>query len=180
MSKHLSTVQPDTGFKELWQQIHIHKVNAMPIVDKANKLLGIVTKEDLLKQLYPDYQEFLEDFTSGGDFEEMERRISELTAKKARDVMSTHVIFTRHETPIMRALSRMIVRGVDQLPVLNDHNEVVGVITKGDIFHGLFTQHLAKTSQTPTAQATEVMIYEAPERKSVTAVKKKKQSRAKK
>jgi CBS-domain-containing membrane protein len=110
----------------------------------------------------------------------MERRISELTAKKARDVMSTHVIFTRHETPIMRALSRMIVRGVDQLPVLNDHNEVVGVITKGDIFHGLFTQHLAKTSQTPIAQATEAMIYEAPERKSVTAVKKKKQSRAKK
>ena len=42
--------------------------------------------------------------------------------------------FSRESTLVMRALSRMIVRHVDQLPVLNDEDEVVGVITKGDIF----------------------------------------------
>jgi CBS domain-containing protein len=44
----------------------------------------------------------------------------------------------------MRALSRMIVRNLAQLPVLDEKDRVVGVVTKGDIFYALFKQHFAK------------------------------------
>ena len=66
----------------------------------------------------------------------------------AKDVMCPRVIFTRVESPAMRALSRMLVRNVHQLPVLDNNDRIVGMITKGDIFDALFRRHL-KTFGSP-------------------------------
>ncbi len=135
---------------ELWRTIFTTHVNAIPVIDKRKHLVGIVTKEDILKALYPDYQEYMEDISSVHDFEDMEGKVRELSKKKARDVMSKRVIFTRGETPIMRALSRMIVRRVDQLPILSDDNTVIGMVTKGDIFYALFKKNLAAAAKKPS------------------------------
>jgi CBS domain-containing protein len=36
----------------------------------------------------------------------------------------------------------MIVRRLNQLPVLSVKNEVIGVVTKGDIFYAIFRKQL--------------------------------------
>lgn len=77
------------------------------------------------------------------DFEAMEERIKDMAPIKAKDIMCRTVIFARETTLIMRALSRMIVRHVDQLPILNNDDQVVGMVTKGDIFYSLFRKHMA-------------------------------------
>ena len=64
----------------------------------------------------------------------------------AKNLMSSTVVFTREDTLIMRVLSRMIVRNVDQLPVLSPDDRVIGVITKGDIFYTLLRTHLVPKS----------------------------------
>ncbi len=129
--------------RELWKTIFKSHVNSLPVVDKSNKLLGMVSEEDLLKPLYPNYKEVIEDFVSASDFEDMEEKIHELTKLKAKHLMNKTVIFTRAETPIMRALARMITRKVRQLPVLSEENILIGIITKGDIFDALFKKHLS-------------------------------------
>lgn len=147
MSRRLAKAREHTTFRELWRLIVRKKVNAVPVVDRTNKLVGLVTKEDLLKSLYPDYREYLDEFAVPGDYEAMERKIRDRMGLKAKDVMCTRVIFTFEDTPIMRALSRMIVRRVNQLPVLSDGGIVVGMVTKGDIFTALFKKHLQKESR---------------------------------
>ena len=78
----------------------------------------------------------------------MEMSIRQLSTKKAKDVMNKRVVFTRKDTEIMRALSRMIVRQVDQLPVIDEAEKVVGMITKGDIFYALAKKNfLLKTTK---------------------------------
>lgn len=114
----------------------------MPVIDSGNKLIGIIAEEDLLKPLYPDYAHLVESFVSSRDFEDMEDKVEDLTSLTARDLMNKHVIFTREETPILRALSRMIVRNVRQLPVVTEDLTLIGVVSKGDIFDHLFTKHL--------------------------------------
>lgn len=146
MSKKLTVVKPDTTLRELWKSIFSHRVNAVPVVDGKGKLLGIIAKEDMLKLLYPKYEGMLEDLFTGYDFEEMEDRIHELNVKKARDIMCKRVVFTREDTQVMRALSRMVARRINQLPVLSRKNDtVVGMVTKGDIFRALFKKHLRLT-----------------------------------
>lgn len=143
MSKEIALVKPDTSLRDLWKSIFIHRVNAVPVVDGKRKLVGIISKEDVLKLLYPNYEDMLEDLFTSYDFEAMEERIHELNNKKARDIMCKRVVFTREDTPIMRALSRMIARRLNQLPVLSRKDDrVVGMVTKGDIFRALFKKHL--------------------------------------
>lgn len=143
MSKKLTIVKPDTTLRDLWKSIFSHRVNAVPVVDSKGKLLGIISKEDMLKLLYPNYEDMMEDLFTSYDFESMEDRIHELNVKKARDIMCKRVVFTREDTPIMRALSRMIARRLNQLPVLSRKDDrVVGMVTKGDIFRALFKKHL--------------------------------------
>jgi len=144
MSTKIVTVYLDIPFRELWKTIFRHHINAVPVVDKKKHLLGIITKDDIMQKLYPDYADFIEDFFSVVDYEDMEKRIEELGSMKAKDFMCRHVIFTREDTPVMRALSRMITRSINQLPVLcRADNTVVGMVTKGDIFSSMFKLHLS-------------------------------------
>lgn len=146
MSKKITLVHPDTSLRELWKTIFMHRVNAVPVVDSKRKLVGIISKEDMLKLLYPNYEDTLDDLFTSHDFEGMEDRIHELNAKKAKDIMCRRVVYTREDTQIMRALSRMVARRINQLPVLSRKNDtVVGMVTKGDIFRALFKKHLRLT-----------------------------------
>lgn len=149
MSSNVVTVNVDIPFRELWKTIFRHHVNAVPVVDKKKHLLGIITKDDILRKLYPDYADFIEDFFSVVDYEDMEKRIYELGSMKAKDFMCRRVVFTREDTPVMRALSRMITRSINQLPVLSRTDDrVVGMVTKGDIFSSMFKLHLSRKDKT--------------------------------
>lgn len=148
MAKDVVTVTPDTPYREIWKRFFSRHIHTLPVVDSKKKLVGVITREDLLRPLYPKYQDVFEYLETSKDFEAMEEKVSELENFLARDLMSSNVIFTRADTLIMRVLSRMIVRNVDQLPVLSDEDKVVGVVTKGDIFYTLFrTRLLPKHAQ---------------------------------
>ncbi len=150
MSKGVVTVSPETPYREIWKRFFSKHIHTLPVVDKNNKLVGIITREDLLRPLYPQYQDVFEYLESSKDFEAMEDRVRELEPLKAKALMSGTVVFTRADTLIMRVLSRMIVRNVDQLPVLTEDDKVIGVITKGDIFYTLFRTHLVPESGAKT------------------------------
>lgn len=147
MSKATVSVRPDTAVRQLWKLLFTSHVNALPVLDKAQKIVGIISKEDLLKAMYPEYEELFADLTNLEDFEKMEEKIRELGSLTASQVMHHHVVFTREETPIMRALSRMIVRRLNQLPVVSDSGTLVGMITKGDIFYALVKREVKKEGQ---------------------------------
>jgi len=147
MSKGVVTVSPETPYREIWKRFFSKHIHTLPVVNTKNKLLGIITREDLLRPLYPQYQDVFEYLETSKDFEAMENKVQDLEGLKAKDLMSGTVVFTRADTLIMRVLSRMIVRNVDQLPVLTDKDEVIGVITKGDIFYTLFRTQLAPKTE---------------------------------
>lgn len=138
MSKNVLTAKETSTVRDLWKLLFAKHVNAIPVVDVKKKIVGIVTKEDLLKALYPDYQEYFVDVTGIADFELMEEKVRDMGDTKVSKVMCKRVIYTRDQTPVMRALSRMIVRSLNQLPVLSENDEVIGMVTKGDIFYALF------------------------------------------
>lgn len=144
MSKKVLTVTSNTPIKNLWKTFFVKKVSALPVVDLDKKIIGIIVKDDLLHVMYPSYKELVSDFRTASDFEKMEDRLGDISNKTARQVMSRKIIFTRNDTQVMRALSRMIVRRVNQLPVLSNDNKVIGIITKSDIFKALFKLELKK------------------------------------
>lgn len=142
MSRDVVKAKTKTPFRELWQAIFQKHIHAIPVVDEKDRLIGIISEEDLIKPLYANYSEFITDFVSASNFEEMEEKLEGLTGLTASDIMCAKVIFTREETPLLRALSRMMLRNVRQLPVLSEEDIVIGMISKGDIFDHLFREKL--------------------------------------
>ena len=74
----------------------------------------------------------------------MERNVAELSNLTAADLMRTHVVFAHEDTPVMRALFRLIVRRINQMPVVAENGMVVGMVTKGDIFYALFKTYMKR------------------------------------
>jgi CBS domain-containing protein len=49
MTKKLKTVTPDTGVSEIADMMLRQKINRLPVLDKNDKLVGIVTRADIVK-----------------------------------------------------------------------------------------------------------------------------------
>ena len=144
MSHFPITILPTASFRDVWKVIFTRKINALPVVDRKHILLGIVAKESLLEHLFPDYEDLFSSEEDFPDFEEMEARFLEFGKLTAGDIMAKRLVSTEADMPVMQALSRMIVRGVNQMPVVSDSGALVGFVTKGDIFYAVFNTYMKR------------------------------------
>jgi len=115
------TIAPDTTFPEAFQIIQEKGVHHLPVVDKRGKLIGIVTREDLL-HASPSSATTLSVF-----------EVNYLLARlQVREVMRVPITVP-DDMPLEEAARLMIDKGIGCLPVLRD-GELIGIITDTDIF----------------------------------------------
>jgi len=141
MESKVVTVSDTSSLGDIWKLFSKKKINAAPVVDKQAHLIGILTKEDMLQLLYPDYRAYMSDIGIDEDALEEDAEFGSAMKKNVSNVMNRNVIHTHKNTSIMRVLGRMIAHRVNQLPVVDDENHVVGIVTKGSIFDTLYRYH---------------------------------------
>jgi acetoin utilization protein AcuB len=122
MSKHPLTIDLEESVSSAHQYMQEQKVRHLPVVDKAGKMVGLVSEEDLLKA-EPSAATTLSVW-----------EIHTLLMKvKVKSVMVQEVITTTEDTPIEAAAQRMLEQKIGCLPVLRD-GKLVGIITESDLF----------------------------------------------
>ncbi|OGK64459.1 hypothetical protein A2313_03175 [Candidatus Roizmanbacteria bacterium RIFOXYB2_FULL_41_10] len=141
MKKRVITVAPETTIEEIWSLIFKKGIHALPVVDKHNKLLGIISEEDLLSKIYPEYTELITD-VNHFDLSNLEDEVKKLRRLTAKNVLNQTVFTCEPEASIFLALSRMLMLQVRQLPVIDKKRIVIGMITKGDLFDYIFKRYL--------------------------------------
>ncbi len=141
MECHVTTIPDTTSLRDVWKLFSQKKFNSAPVIDKDKHLIGILSKEDMLQLLYPDYRAYVSDIGIENNAMEEDKEFMSIMKKRVSEVMNKNVIHTHKQTSIMRALGRMIAHRVNQLPVVDDENHVLGIITKGKIFAGLYQYH---------------------------------------
>jgi acetoin utilization protein AcuB len=123
MTSPAMTVSPETSFQDALKLMRDHKFRRIPVVDHDGKLVGIVSERDLL-HASPSPA------TSLSVWE-----VNYLLWKlKVADIMTHHVITISQEAPIEDAANLMVTRKIGGLPVVDNANRVVGVVTETDIF----------------------------------------------
>ena len=139
MRRDPKTVLPDTSLDRVWQLVSELKFHILPVVDENNRLKGIITAEDLLKNLVPDYRNFFSEFyPDAPTIEDIVDQIEKQTHLTARDLMNKKVYTINSDLDVFKALSKMMVYNVRILPVLNDDEKLIGFIVEKDIFKYLF------------------------------------------
>lgn len=122
MTRNPVTVVPHTGVAEARQIMQREKIHRLPVLDKKQKLVGIVTEKDLL-YASPSPATSLDVF-------EMAHLLSKLTVEK---VMTRKVVTITASTTVEDAARIMADNNIGGLPVMRD-GVLVGIITESDLF----------------------------------------------
>ncbi len=122
MTRNPITIPPDVSIAEAMEWMRREKVRRFPVVDKKGKLIGIVTREDLL-HASPSSVTSL-------NMWEVSYLLSQV---KVKEVMTKNVITTTEDVPLEEASRIMADNKIGSLPVMRD-SMVVGIITESDLF----------------------------------------------
>ena len=121
MTTEVIAVSRDTGLREAARPMFRNRVSGLPIIEPDGTLIGIITEADFLR-LEVERQEGARD-----------------QAVTVGEVMSIGVVTVRPEMEIYEAAKIMAVQEVKRLPVVDDDNRLLGVISRADIV-SIFTR----------------------------------------
>lgn len=122
MSSPPLTIHASDPMQDALNKMKKEGVRRFPVVDKAGKLVGIVSENDLLHASPSDATTL--------SMWELNYMLSKI---KIEEVMTTKVITVDADTPIEEAARVMNDNKIGGLPVLRD-GELVGIITETDLF----------------------------------------------
>ncbi len=140
MSPTVITVKPEDDVKKAATLICLKKISGIPVVDTDGKLIGMISEKDVLRSLFPTYQEFFEDPEEFKVFADLRRRYGETTNLKVSTIYNKRVITVQPDTPLLKALSIMLSKRVRRLPVIDKEGKLIGIVSQGDIHQALFNE----------------------------------------
>ena len=130
MTTQVVTVGPATPFKEIVARLAEQRVSAVPVVDDAGLVLGVVSEADLLlKQEFPDPDADIPLFWT------KRRRLErdKAAGSSARDLMSVAVVAITPDATVAEAARRMHTANIKRLPVLGEGGRLVGIVSRSDL-----------------------------------------------
>jgi acetoin utilization protein AcuB len=123
MTTNPTCVEPGISVSKAFMLMTESKHSQLPVVDEDNKLVGLVT-EKLLAEVNPSKA------TSLSVYE-----INYLLSKtKVKDIMKTGIFSINQNALIEDAALIMKENRIGSLPVVDDNNYLVGIVTRVDIF----------------------------------------------
>ena len=110
MTSSLFTLTPDATMLEFKELLRRHRMSGCPVVEDE-KLVGVVSLEDLIHAM---------------ETCSLERSVRQF-------MTAEHLVVARAQEPVMEALRRFERTGIGRMPVLDARDQLVGIITRGDI-----------------------------------------------
>ncbi|MDD2218554.1 MAG: CBS domain-containing protein [Desulfoplanes sp.] len=133
MRTKLVLAKPDCNYKSLLCKIAAPTPRQIYVVDEDNKLLGIVSALDVLKEIMPSYlsADLARSITDGTDF--LQKQVEKVKNKLAKDIMITKFVFLHPQNQLLQADALIVEKGCNTLPVLDEQGKLLGEITRRDI-----------------------------------------------
>lgn len=130
MTREVLRVDPDTQYKDIVDLLVGHAVSAVPVVDNAGTVLGVVSEVDLLyKQKHHGERERPAALAPGKRMRREWRKTSGLTA---RDLMTSPAATIDGDVPLPEAAARLERSGLRRLIVVDD-GRLVGILARRDL-----------------------------------------------
>jgi len=95
--------------------------NGLPVVDEKDSVIGIVTALDILKAI--------QEGGAGGSGGEGKK----LNSILAKDIMTPNPSVVKTDTPIEKVIDTIIEQEIVLVPVVDNNNKIVGVVSRLDI-----------------------------------------------
>ena len=132
MTRAVVSVSPATPLADVMDLLIGRLFKAVPVVDEAGQVVGIISDGDLLERgglpQRLGVTERLDAATLAAQLAEIRR-----AGRTARDVMSSPVLTIRDDAALAHAVSLMVERQVKRLPVVDSRARLVGMLSRLDV-----------------------------------------------
>ncbi|MCF6524861.1 CBS domain-containing protein [Streptomyces sp. JJ36] len=129
MTRDVVTAPYDMPFKELVGLLAEREVTAVPVVDRAGRPLGVVSEADLLRKASD-----LSDPSGGAPLPHLEAwERARAEGARAEELMSAPAVCARPEWTVVEAAQLMEVQGLKRLPVVDETDRLLGIVSRGDL-----------------------------------------------
>ena len=149
MIKDVVTVGPQTTVGEIATLLVRHRISAVPVISKNNRLIGIVSQTDLGHRSETDTEKkrkwWLDIFA---DADTKAREYIKSHGLKAQDIMSRKVVFVAGDASLSEVAEILDTHRIRQVPVM-DGGTLVGMISRADLVRKLAEVKIAAPATRP-------------------------------
>ncbi|NEO12887.1 MULTISPECIES: CBS domain-containing protein [unclassified Moorena] len=141
MTREPIVVQPQTPIKEVIKIIAEQSISGLPVVNEAGKLVGVISEADLLWQETgvepPVYIMFLDSVIYLENPARYDQELHKALGQTAGEVMTGHPMSIKPDKPLRKAAKLMQEKSIHHLPVTDEAEQVIGILTSGDIVRAM-------------------------------------------
>jgi CBS domain-containing membrane protein len=141
MTREVVTVEFGDELETVWELMRTRKLKGLPVVDKARRVVGIVTIIDFLKRA---------DTRAGGHlFERLVRAIRRtpgLSSDKPEvvgQIMTAPAVTVPESTHIITLIPMFAEHGIHHVPVVDAQGKLAGMVTQSDLMEALYRYRTA-------------------------------------
>jgi CBS domain-containing membrane protein len=140
MSRDVVAVEFGTELEEAWTLLLKHRIKALPVIDRARRVIGMVTYRDFVRnanlELYEGFDTKLRRFirrtaNTHSDKAEVVGQIMTRPAKSVSDSMH-----------IVELVPLMSESGLHHIPVIDGESRLIGIVTQSDLIAALYRGRL--------------------------------------
>jgi CBS domain-containing protein len=128
MTTRVVALRKDADYKEIVTALRRYRVSACPVIDEANRVIGLVSEADLL------FKETNADLPSGKV--RLAMRLGEQSkaaAVTADQLMTAPAVAIDPGAPVAEAARVMQDKQIKRLPVVGADGRLVGILTRSDV-----------------------------------------------
>lgn len=173
MTRQVVTVTPDMTLTQAWNRMLQNNIKALPVVDHANVVVGMLTDEDLLARAGVGQRLSVAKHLDANLLKQEFERL-DASAQRVGDIMSKPPVTTTPKESLGVAAARMAKRGIKRMPVVDENGKLLGVVARLDILQRVSDAHI-KVGKKPARGAAgqivrDVMEPEIPTVRAETAL----------
>jgi len=132
------TVGKNATVREVASILLEKRISAVPVVDTADKVVGIVTESDLIhraeagtERAYSWWLHFLtDDATIAADYVKSH-------AAKVQDVMTSDVVTAAPEIPLHEIATLLEERRIKHVPIVDKDRNLVGIVSRANLIQAV-------------------------------------------
>ncbi len=131
MTHPIISVEFGNSLSEVWSLMQEHQVRSIPVIDRAGRIIGIITASDFKKEARKHQGKTTEE-----SLKIVIKQTGKLTSNKpevAGQLMTSPVITLQESAPAAHAFSVFEKKGIRHIPILNDEQRLVGMLAHADI-----------------------------------------------
>jgi CBS domain-containing protein len=157
MVRDVVTIGPDAMIQDVASLLLKSRISALPVVDAAGKLVGIVSEGDLLHRAEADTERkhswWLRMLSSN---ESLAAEFIKSHARKVSDIMTRRVVTASPDTSLREIATLLERNGIKRVPIV-ENGKLVGIVSRANLIQALATVPAPTPAKDDSVLREEVM-----------------------